>query len=39
VEVDDADAAETDGGQRVHANGCPVDEPRRGLRAVRETAT
>lgn len=28
-----ADAAETEGGQRVHRDGCPVDEPR--LRLVR----
>ena len=38
VEMGGADAAETDGGQRVHASGCPVDEPRRGLRVVRDAA-
>lgn len=27
--LDAVDAGETEGGQMVHANGCPVDEPGR----------
>jgi hypothetical protein len=34
IELADEDAAETEGGQRLHRGGCPIDEPARRRRKM-----